>query len=321
MNKIKVLVLDPTGLNPATWWRLYGPFNRIAKHFHEKIEVRYSDGRGLLLQELGLYDVVVFYITLNQGITDLVQHARAQGCRIVLDCDDDVFNLDPSTPEFQDYDTQRSHLTTNFLLADEVWCSTDFLRDSFNQHPGKQVTIPNAIDPAALPTTPNTGNRTAVWRGSSNHVIDYTYGMPWFEGIKKEVNKWLFFGYWPPYDYSGVEDDAVFIPRVPPERYFTKLKSLKPEFLWKPLKPCRQNDAKSNISWIEATMAGAVCVTNYTGKPGWEHCFHGFLEPGNEDWNEDLWATSVQEIWKHYDINEINLLRVERLAELSGVTL
>lgn len=319
--KIKVLVLDPTGLNPATFWRLYGPFNRISRDYQDKIEVRYSDGRGLLLQELALYDVVIFYITLNQGISEIVQSAKAQGCRIVLDCDDDVFNLDMSTPEFQDYDTQKAHLTSNFLMADEIWCSTDFLRDSFKEHPGKQFAVKNAINPEALPDKPNTGARSAVWRGSANHVIDYTHGREWFEADKKVLSKWMFFGYLPPFNFTGVEDRVSFIKRVPPEQYFSRLKSLKPEYLWKPLKPCRQNDAKSNISWIEATAAGAICVTNYDERPGWGNTAPFFFGKNMKKIQEDLFYKSVDEIRANYDIADVNRLRMERLSALSGIKL
>lgn len=310
---IRVLILDPTGLNPATHWRLYGPFNRIARDYEGEITVRYSDGRGLLLQELALFDVVVFYITLNEGITQLVEAAKNQGCKIILDCDDDVFNLDPSTPEWQDYHTQQNHLTHNFRLADEIWFSTDALRDSYHNIGPNRYTMPNAVDPALLPTEPKPIGKeiTALWRGSASHQIDYFSGQYWYES-ETDVDKWIWFGYLPP--YAKRDKQNRFLGRVPPERFLSTLQAQPFQFLWKPLKECRQNDGKSNISWIEATLSGAVCVTNYAGKPGFEDCLDTF-SPGMAKYT---WEVSADRIVDEYSIFNINELRVNRLHALVG---
>lgn len=314
---IKVLVLDPTGLNPATWWRLYGPFNRIAKDYAGSIEVTYSDGHGLLLQHLGLFDVIVFYITLNEGITQIIQAAKNQGVKVILDCDDDVFNLDPSSPDWQDYNAQRNHLTLNFQMADEIWFSTDCLKDTYHKIGPNRYKMPNGIIPELLPERPNLNGKRVLWRGSHSQTINYFYAQDWYKEDEHWPDEWIWWGYCPPFVTRDKRNR--FKSKVPPELYFSELQRTDFNYLWKPLKPCAQNDAKTSISWIEATMAGAVCVTNYAGKPEWELCAPSFDEAAQR--HEALWAASKRTIEQHYNLREINKSRVNRLSELTGKNL
>lgn len=314
---IRVLILDPTSLNPATYWRLYMPFNQIAEDYEGKVSVTYSDGRGLLLQQLGLFDVVIFYITLNEGITQIVKSAKDQGCKIILDCDDDVFNLDPSSPDWQDYNAQKNHLTINFRMADEIWFATDYLKDSYQKIGEHRYKMPNAILPELLPEKPNLKGKRVLWRGSHSQTINYFHGQTWYEDMEQWPDEWIWWGYCPP--FVSRDKRNRFKSKVAPELYFRELQNTEFNYLWKPLKPCPQNDAKTSISWIEATMAGAVCVTNYAGQPEWMLCCRGFNEA--EQQHAGFWKESKAYIQEHYNLRTINKLRVNRLAELTGKTL
>lgn len=314
---IRVLILDPTGLNPATWWRLYAPFNRIADDYAGKVSVQYSNGHGLQHQHLGLYDVIIFYITLNEGITQIVQAAKSQGVKIILDCDDDVYNLDPSSPDWYDYIVQQNHLTLNFQLADEIWFSTDYLKDTYHEIGPNRHKMPNGILPELLPEKPNIGGRRVLWRGSHAQTINYFYGQDWYRAEKDWPEEWTWWGYVPP--FADRDKRNRFKSKVPPELYFRELQRTDFNYLWKPLKPCPQNDAKTSISWIEATMAGAVCVTNYAERAEWEYCAPSFDEAAQR--HEALWAASKRTIEQHYNLIEINKSRVNRLSELTGKNL
>lgn len=312
---IKVLVLDPTGLNPATHWRLYQPFNLIDKDYRGHIDIAYSDGRGLLLQTLGLFDVIVYYITLNEGITDLLKAAKDQGVKLILDCDDDVFNLDPSSPDWQDYSRQQNHLTVNFKLADEIWFATDFLRDGYKAIGDNRVTIKNAVLPETLPDAPIKSKRDNVlWRGSHSQTINYHFAESWYKEQERWPDKWHWFGYLPP--WASRDKRNHFHYKVVPEQFLPRLKSIDFKYLWKPLKPCRQNDAKTSISWIEATQAGAVLVTNYAERPEWENCLPSFEDA--KEVHGPVWAESTERIKDEYNLKHWNKLRVNRLAELTG---
>lgn len=314
MNNIRVLVLDPTGLNPATHWRLYEPFNLIDQEYRGQIEVAYSDGRGLLLQSLRLFDVIVYYITLNEGITEILKQAKNQGVKLILDCDDDVFNLDPSSPDWEDYTSQQNHLVYNFQLADEIWFATDFLRDGYDKAAGSKVVIKNAVLPETIPDIQPKKKEAVLWRGSHSQTINYHWGESWYKAYEQWPEAWYWFGYLPPWVTRDKRNHRIG--KVPPENFLQKLRSIDFKYLWKPLKPCRQNDAKTSISWIEATQCGAVLVTNYAENPEWEYCVSTFEDAKAA--HAGIWKESAERIKDEYNLFDWNKLRVTRLCEITG---
>jgi hypothetical protein len=86
--------------------------------------------------------------------------------------------------------------------------------------------------------------------------------------------------------------------------------------MWKPLQDNQFNDSKSNIAWIEATLAGAVCVTNYAHKPGWEWAIDHFTD--NTDFIASQWAASKEAIIKHFNLLTVNEVRYNHILKVLG---
>jgi intein/homing endonuclease len=73
----------------------------------------------------------------------------------------------------------------------------------------------------------------------------------------------------------------------------------------------------SNIAWIEATLAGGICVTNYATKPGWEWAVDHFTD--NADFIASQWAASRAAIVEHYNLEKINSIRYHHILRVLGV--
>jgi hypothetical protein len=77
--------------------------------------------------------------------------------------------------------------------------------------------------------------------------------------------------------------------------------------------PCLFNDAKSNIAWIEATVSGGICLTNYAGKTAWENAVS---EMPTYDEAVVIWEKSKERILKDFNLIEGAKLRAASIERL-----
>lgn len=87
--------------------------------------------------------------------------------------------------------------------------------------------------------------------------------------------------------------------------------------MWKPLEDNEFNAAKSNIAWIEATMSGGICVTNFAGRSGWEMAVDKFTD--NPDFIASQWEASRDWILKYYNLHMVNELRYQHILKVLGI--
>ena len=136
-------------------------------------------------------------------------------------------------------------------------------------------------------------------------------GQKWYSEIKDKPQKWLFMGSKPPLEHGENVESVGFVDDV--EKYLLEWRRSAFNGVWKPMIDCRFNDHKSNISWIEATMTGGVCLTNYTGKPGWEYSTKEF-----PNYKEScmLWEKSKEAIIEKYNLLHTARMRAEIMAHI-----
>lgn len=309
---IKVLIIEQDFLSGVTWWRFFRPFEQMRKMYPGQIDFQFKT--KLLPSDLYLNDVFIISRPRDREIIPVIQRIQELGKPVILDIDDDIINLPANHPMKADYDRWRDTSLEFFRMADWVWTTTRqllYTTDALN----KGEVIPNAILPEELPENPSPDNGLACWRGKDHQIHDLiTVGAEQYEEIKDKAKRWMFWGYFPPLDHAGnaflrgYERDT--------HQYFQALPKAGINVMWKPLIDCLFNDAKSNIAWIEATMAGGVCLTNYAGKPGW-----GLA---TAEWPEsyeaacELWRESCEEIKMNYNLHEVSERRYLSIKNLVG---
>lgn len=299
---IKVLILEYPFLSNVAYWRIFRPLMVMKRLFPGVFDFRVKR-KELNYADAFWADVVIMSRPCMgppenyQAENLFLQKCRDLGVILIMDLDDHLLGLPDDHELYSEYNRpeKRKAIFDTLSMANALWVSTPAFLETYSQ---EAEVIPNAVLPADLPATPADDNKIWAWRGRAVQVHDLVAaGAAIYERIKEKPKMWYFLGYRPPLRHA---DNTRTVPYVSdPEKYIDTLKKSRFNVIWKPMVECSFNDHKSNIAWIEATMTGGICLTNYAGKPGWEFATSKY--PGHEAACE-LWAKSVAHINEKYNL-------------------
>lgn len=147
-------------------------------------EVRVDVKTGMSQSDFPRTDVMVFQRQVQPQVLEEVRRARSQGIRTVYDIDDDVLNTPREfVKPFQFYSdpSVRSSILTFFQTVDEIWASTQAMKDAVDKYTAGQTpckVVPNYVDvfswqqAYALHETNQSDMVTIGWMASGSHAID-----------------------------------------------------------------------------------------------------------------------------------------------------
>jgi hypothetical protein len=326
---MRLLVLqEPDHVHGVTWWRLYSPLVRLSRVFPD-IQIEYNQGHLRPDQIMGA-DVVFALRPHLASMYHVLLQAKNMGCKIVLDYDDDLTSVTMSHPNYFMYRDQKPRGYTVddrqpdqvqavirgcLNLADLVWVSTEPLVGVYGHR--NTYVVPNAVMPHDLPDEPAPSGTQlrVVWRGSGGHIGDLYGQEEIFNEMVRRKAHFFWLGYMPPMaEVSGYERQSLF-PLMDAIQYFMALQRIAPNIVWKPLRDIPMNRAKSNIAWLEATIAGGVCVGGFPDIPLWEHCV-SVSNMFDKRVRDAAWEQSRAAICRHYNLDVVNLTRYQTLHAL-----
>lgn len=189
-----------------------------------------------------------------------------------LDYDDDLFSLPTDNAAHETYSdsTVRKNMAEMIAMADIITVTTEALKDKLKAGPmkGKDIrVVPNAIDFERFPQQSLKERKNVVlWRGSKTHHKDVmSVGkqiVPLFKSTPQTI--WEFLG-----DNLWFITDAM--KQIDPKRviyhkglsvieYHQHIIDVAPKTFIAPLVDQGFNHCKSNIAFLEATFAGALCI-------------------------------------------------------------
>lgn len=319
MTKPKqILYFSPTIWNNTDFYRTTGVLPFIN---HPGLMLRDISHFGQINQwDLEGSDAIIIQRPGTPNGLSLIKTAKFFGLKVVLDYDDDILNVDELNPSYVQYQQQREIILECIGLSDEVWCSTQAVRDSL----GRGIVIPNALNVALLGRCAdfNSESNKVVWRGGSSHEADIYENA---DSIVEMINsspelEFYFIGHRFTYLEQRCEDNYTSVDVMPISQYFSFLKQLKPRAMIFPLCDTKLNRGKSNISWQEAAWVGAAYFGN-TNLP--EFNIPGTLPIeivserfGNDDMLKAAHEASVKNIEENYLLSDINKLRIESLLNI-----
>lgn len=205
-----------------------------------------------------------------------------------IDYDDYLHAIPICNKRFPMYgDPQVQNLIAQMIaMADLVTVSTDHLKEALLKilsyfpaenpnyilHSRKIMTIPNAYDPELHGPIERTERaKKIIWRGSDSHSKDLLLHTKQICNIVRDHPDWEIEFIGEPFWLTMEEVKKVAKPgkfsitaSMDPIDFFRYLKKQKPTVVIVPLEDIAFNRSKSNIAWIEATMAGAVTLA-----PAW----------------------------------------------------
>jgi len=307
-NKVKVFatwtdwnvskVGEYTGVG---WYRIVNPLGKIKN-------VTVESGQGIVfggtdseamevakgLKKKG--DVWVSkYVDEPRAVLHLLMAKRAVGAKLVLDMDDDFWNINEKNYAYQfHYPGSEKNNALRFLVkeADAIITSTQALADVVKYwNPSKEVVvIPNTIDPTIWnnPIKKNdTGTVRIGWISSANHTQDTPEFIEAMDEVLKKYPQAEFWslGHWD--DIYKALPRVTYVKGTPRYKDFPKfLQELGLDISIAPIVSDKFNESKSNIKWMEAAMAGLPTVASNWGpyKDSIEHYKTGFLAKNKNEW-------------------------------------
>ena len=312
---IRILVIDSPQIDGVSFWRSVKPLTELQRAY-PNISCDFV-GENVDLRKLMAADLIIMFRPIRPRSLEFLKKLKNPifKAKIILDIDDNLWRIPPGHPNEIDFAEYADTLQQIYSLADGIWCSTDPLIDFTDARDGRGVVVPNAVMARDLPEKPIDYRGIVCWRGSiSNRMdIDSAEAEAVFTENRERFNRWVFWGY-APLNMRG--EDVAWKGSVEAVEYMGSLPNIGINIMWKPLQENEFNDAKSNIAWIEATMAGGVCVSNYAGKPGWEMALEKFSD--NPDFIAHQWRISKEWILKHYNLEKVNELRYQHIIKTLG---
>lgn len=271
---IKILAHSPIPFDGTSFYRSYGIFPNLSKKLKRNIDVTSFQG-GMTWAQAGDFDVLFLQRPMTDGIFKLAHYIKGLGVKIWVDYDDNLFDLPVESRAFFDCDdVVRKRMSDILKLADVITVSTEGMQKVFKVLGFETQVVRNALntDWHKPVTEHNVKSRNVVWRGSETHVADLIYFTDAIDdAIQASTDTYHFFGYAPwllchrhEHYALGVHGEiGARIHLHKPEDirvYHDNIKKVKPRLMHVPLVANSLNAAKSNIAWIEATYAGAVCI-------------------------------------------------------------
>jgi hypothetical protein len=323
-----MLVVSPYERDANSFWRCMGPLTYLQKHSNDEIEITVSQmSNGIAWCDVMQYDLVFLHRPCRPDDLTVMKIAHNCGIPTWIDYDDWLFNIPSWNRSSQTYMNPgiQDLMAQCLVSADVVTCSTQALLDKFKQVNPNAKLLKNAyrsdLYPYRTEELPER-NHLAYWRGSDTHDGDLLSVKEGFQDLGAKILflggvSWILLSSLQKQAYEIIGNQDVIM-------YYKYLYDLRAKVCVFPLVDCFFNRCKSNIAYIEAIHAGAICVA--PNMPEWKqegvityeaHNSDSFREAVNyalemtEGEHTKILESSFQSMKHSYDIQVINSLRLE----------
>lgn len=252
----------------ARHWRLEAPFKYL-NHMGE-YDARIIDGP--ITDEVAAWaDIYVLHgIVDREGIATLHAYQKEQGKKLIIE-QDDLIEVDEHNPHAKDHEVKQAAETIKITMgiADAVTTTTKPLARRLRHYNSNVIVLPNYLDMETwdLPIKKvNTSGTIRIgWAGSITHLRDLDMVAPVLRRIMSEYPKVELVLVGEPRArklFEGYKVEVMY--GVPFEAWPAKLHSLRLDMGIAPLQATEFNKAKSNIKFLEYSIAKVPGVYSKT---------------------------------------------------------
>lgn len=319
MKKLKCHFPNP--VDATSFYRGLGPLGDLRKNNEFEI-VRGGDWRWAEMKEC---DACFLQRPFTDDDLTRAKVAKMTRTPLWVDYDDDLFSVPTDNRSYSLYarDGIRKNMATIAAMADQLTVSTPAIAKQLKKLNPNVTVIPNGLDlDAAPPRGERNPSKHVLWRGSETHTRDLMTVERHIVTVASDpqFSEWAFnfIGFNPWWIIEQFPPKmGCYSPAMDLYEYMKFLKISNPAVLIVPLHPSKFNMAKSNIAYLEATYAGAVCLA-----PDFEE----FRRPGCMNYDspeqfetllrmlitdEDLRRGLAETAWQHVRGNELLVQRNE----------
>jgi hypothetical protein len=319
MRKPRLIVFPDYVHSACSFWRAILPLNRIHKDGFIDIEIADWNNTWTSLTK---FDIAFFQRPMSAGCLKQIAMAKDLGCKVVIDLDDhnEIPNTHPVYSEYQNLYDETSFMKT-MMLADVVFTTNDSLKEHYSTYCNNIVVIPNAIDDSWLKQRKQKNDKSIVIRAGNHHEHDIYYFKDQIIEVMYNHPDWVLqlIGSSPIFLEQEIEN-YFFVGDLQIRDYFAYILNSKSSIFAIPLIDNEFNRVKSNISWQEATISGAVALT-----PEWfglseesvtYNCKNSFqigLEKLiiEEETRIEKFNKSIETLKNNYYLSDVNKLRMD----------
>jgi len=331
---MKIAILKKKEESAVSYYRVV-PMLELARQHGWHVEQ--IDPRYFTFDAAHGFDIVFTHRPASDSELTAIANAKFCGCKVWLDIDDLLWKIPITNDAMQSYNP-RVHdcLMRGMINADVITASTEALADAIFEEFGKTAVVVNnawndrpGSDHIEQPK--NREVKKILYRGSNTHRGDlYTHR----EAFKPYPNiEWHFFGAMPDMmlkPYGGHLEKAHINTWTSSVRsYFETLYAIAPDYVIFPLEDNLFNRCKSNIAWIEATQAGAICISpsympeffklpasHYSNVENLESAVK-YISQSDGESAVFLHALSVEKMKAEYALSKINKIRHDIAVNLT----
>lgn len=275
------------------------------------------------------YNIAFFQRPMHKNCIDQVFLCKDLGLKIWIDLDD-WKECPKEHPSYEDYRQSFDELSFKKILycADVISVTNDRLlqkySEAYSELADRFCIIPNAINDYVYPFTPLSNNKVIVYRGGLNHSYDIKIYQDVIRSVMFDNPDWHFVSIGQDIRRLKTLSNYQFIGRFELHSYFGLIRSINPAIFIVPLQDNDFNRCKSNISWLEGTLAGAACLCpdyfndsvgmKYNTCKDFKEKLQFYID--YKDGREIAWGNSVFKIQDNYLLSNVNKQRMQLINNL-----
>ncbi len=256
------------GSDATSLYRGYGPLLALAKKY-PGIEIDHIQTyREIAWHTLMKYDLLFLQRPASPTEVAIIKMCQQIGLPVWCDWDDNYFEIPDSNNRKKNYTLYHIECVKFCAKnAQVVTVSTKMLYERFSELNKNTVLIPNMLDTKMFPLTDSDGysrDNLILWRGSDTHNENLDFYKDEIIKAMDETPDWVwgFFGYVPQWAIDHLPSHRIRIYQDQGTiEYMRMMLALRPKIVYVVHSPNNFNVSRSHIAFLEATYAGAICVT------------------------------------------------------------
>ena len=278
------------------YYRIHSPLDTL--HRRDDVPLAYIDN-GTTIDEIEkalVADIIIARGVADKDMLEMLKGLQKEGKKIVLDYDDDLFNVSPLSQHYKQHGTENATIKMPsgeekvlwedgvnidikqnkqaleafkeaLFIADAVTVTTDILAKSYEKYTRNTIVLPNYIDTKIWQPLDfkETDEIRLYWSGGFSHYEDWYQLVDVLPDIMRDYPNIKLVLMGAKYDgtLKGIPEDRiehhdwVKIPAYP-----YKSAILNPTIALIPLVDNAFNRCKSPLKWIEMASLGVPAVTS-----------------------------------------------------------
>lgn len=323
MKKLRISLLCPILDDPTSWYRGLGPYDKLCRENDWQLTFPQAASWASLVG----VDVLVMQRPALPEHFGMLMLAKSMGVKVIVDFDDDNLSVPKDNPTYSQYCQMpiKEAILNLARHCDVLTVTTEFMKAKYGIYNKNTVIVPNAMDDDLVARRRLPGGEREnkfIWRGNQTQIRNLaTVAHPLLNIAKKHPDyRFVFFGF-EPYELTEQIPNHEVINPMPLINYFNLLPQIHGKLVYYPLHHQDHSQARSHISWLEATYANMAVLAYKNAEFTRPGCLNFSSHTEFQDTMEAVISNSVDinkqveeswnEIQEKYLLSKVNQKRLE----------